>query len=212
VPACPDINLPDIGQTALLANTSPPLSIPLDLPIGGGDNPPTWERFTGLLGSSGGFGNNPDNAYMSARFDAKHGRVLAFRGKAPTFPATFDGQPVMGTGQLRYWSYCTNMQLTLVYACRRDDEVPVETDGTYTVVMSAAGDRPANARPECGMTWLPTGPLATSIVLLRNMLPDASFDEAIQNTEPGTEEATMGAYYPRGTYYNTTADFEALGC
>ena len=208
VPECPDINIPDIGLTSLVANTS----LTVDVPIGSGANPPVWEKFTGLLGASGGFGNNPDNAYVSTRFDARHGKVLRFRAKAPTFPATYDGQPTMGTGQVRYWSFCTNAPTTMVYACSRDDEVHVDGDGMYTVAVSSAANRPANATRECGVTWLPTGPLATAIVILRNMLPAAAFAEAVQRTEPGTEEATMGAYYPRGTYYRTASAFEATGC
>jgi len=62
------------------------------------------------------------------------------------------------------------------------------------------------------VTWLPAGALPSTLLILRNMLPDPSFAQAIQNTEPGTEEQTMGSYYPRGKYYATTADYERLGC
>jgi hypothetical protein len=233
VPQCPDVNLPDLGITSLLAGTSPPAALPLDIPIGGGEDPPVWHKFTSTLGSlltnagggdsalaelaedlvgSGGFGDNADNKYVSTAFSAAFGKVLAFRAKAPTFPATGDGQPTMGTGQLRYWSFCTNAQTTQVYACTADDQTPLDADGDYTVVLSSAADRPANATRACGVAWLPTGPLSKSIVILRNMLPAPSFAEAIHNAEPGTEAATMGAYYPRGTYYATPADFEATGC
>ncbi len=44
------------------------------------------------------------------------------------------------------------------------------------------------------------------------MLPAANFAQAIQNAKQGTEEQTMGSYYPRGTYYHRISDFEKLGC
>jgi hypothetical protein len=119
---------------------------------------------------------------------------------------------VMGTGQLRYWSFCTNAPTTQVYACHNDDQIPTDAHGDYTVVISTAAARPGNATTRCGIAWIPAGPLSQSVVLLRNMLPDPSFAQAIQNAQPGTEQQTMGAYYPRGTYYATPADFERLGC
>jgi hypothetical protein len=161
---------------------------------------------------SGGFGDNPDNKYMGTQFTQDYGAVLAFRGKAPTTPRTFDGQTRMGTGQLRYWSLCTNAQTTAYYACHQDDQVPVDRRGYYTIAISTAAARPRNATESCGVSWLPAGPWRQSLLILRNMLPAPTFAQAIQNAQPGTEQQTLGEYYPRGTYYRTTADFEKLGC
>jgi hypothetical protein len=45
------------------------------------------------------------------------------------------------------------------------------------------------------------GHLEDGFLIVRNMLPAASFDHAVQDTTtPGDEAAVMGAYYPRGTY------------
>jgi hypothetical protein len=44
------------------------------------------------------------------------------------------------------------------------------------------------------------------------MLPDPGFAQAIQRAQPGTEAATLGEYYPRGTYFTTKADYERTGC
>lgn len=239
LPQCPDAAAPNTGYTQTLANagTGDPSPLPhLGL---GGVNPPVWHKFTnavsGVITAStdneitgaegatatqqtdqalpdGGFADNPDNKYMSTFFSQDYGQVLAFRAKAPTFPATYDGEPVMGTGQLRYWSFCTNSQVTAYYACRQDDQIPTDANGYYTVVISTAAARPKNATEACGVAWLPAGAFPQSIVILRNMLPDPSFTQAIQNARPGTEEQTLGEYYPRGTYYATTADFERLGC
>jgi hypothetical protein len=94
----------------------------------------------------------------------------------------------------------------------QDEDVPVDDDGTYTIVVSRPDARPANATAECGVAWLPADPSGDTVLAYRHMLPDVSFRQAIQNIRPGTEEQTMGDYYPRGTYYDTAAGFERLGC
>jgi hypothetical protein len=202
-------------------------------------NPPVWHKFTNTVSGvvlaatdhqatggtpssvtsetdarlpSGGLFDNPDNKYVSTTFSRAFGQVLVFRAKAPTFPSTFEGDRVMGSGQLRYWSFCTNAQTTAYYACKQDDQIPVDDDGYYTIVVSTAAARPRNATEACGVAWVPVGPLSSSLLILRNMLPDPSFAEAIQNASPGTEAATLGEYYPRGTYYATPADFDRRGC
>lgn len=224
VPQCPDLMLPDLGLNSLIANAGTADPLPLDL-TGKAENPPVFRKFTGtfqaLLGDNaltdqlgeGGFGDNPDNKYVFSHFSPSHGAVLALRGKAPTYVPTFHGEPFMATGKdMRYWSFCTNAMTTQVFACRNDDRVVVDEDGYYTIVISTSAARPQNAVEACGVSWLPAGPLPSSVLILRNMLPSPTFAHAVQNTTPGTEEAVMGDYYPRGTYYPTTADFENLGC
>ena len=93
--------------------------------------------------------------------------------------------------------------------CRSDNRVGVGADGRYTIVVSAAEDRPPSARPECGVTWLAwaRGPI------YRHMVPDPSFAQAIQNVpEPGAELATMGDYYPQGEYLAGPSEFKPKGC
>lgn len=236
LPQCPDVNLPDNGAGTTLANAG--AAVPWPAPVGAtdagllGTDPPVWHRFTNTPSSvitlntgnaalaavaddtftSGGLGDNPDNKYVYTAFEQEFGQVLAFTAKAPSTPATYDGQPRMGTGQLRYWSFCTNAQTTMVYACKQDDQVPTTSRGEYTIVVSTAAARPRNATDACGVAWLPVGAVPQSILILRNMLPDPSFAQAIQRAEPGKEAATMGAHYPVGRYYATTADFERTGC
>jgi len=233
IPNCPDVNLPDLGTAATLANAGTATPWPAQVGAGmTGTNPPVWHRFTNTASSvitmntnnaqlagiadstlpSGGLGDNPDNKYVYTAFLSEYGQVLAFKAKAPTFPETFDGEPRMGTGQLRYWSFCTNAQNTMVYGCKQDDRIPTDKDGNYTIVLSTAAARPRNATSACGVAWLPVGAVPQSVLILRNMLPAASFAQAIQNAKPGTEAKTMGAYYPDGKYYATPADFEHTGC
>ena len=172
---------------------------------------PLVQHITGSLPS--GLGENADNKYVYTYLSQEFGQVVAFRAKLPSTPRTQDGERRMGSGQLRYWSMCTGNRTTQTYGCDVDEDMPVDKHGYYTIVISTAADRPANATASCGIAWLPWGPDPKGIALMRNMLPSASFKQAIQNAQPGTEAATMGAYYPVCTYYPTPGSFaRAVGC
>ena len=119
----------------------------------------------------------------------------------------------MGTGQVRFWSMCTgDYPSTATYACVVDKDMPVDRHGDFTLVISTAAARPANAVARCGVAWLPAGPTGQTVVIMRNMLPAPGFAQAIQNVQPGHEQAQMGPYFPLSRYYQTKNDFERLGC
>jgi hypothetical protein len=158
-----------------------------------------------------GLGENADNKYVAAYLSQEFGTVLALRAKLPTAPRTLAGQPTMGTGQLRFWSMCTGNRTTITHGCVVDEDTPVDANGRYTVVISQARARPRNATKACGAAWIPWGPDPKGIAIMRNMLPADGFANAVQRATPGTEEAVLGPYYPRGTYYSKAA-FEAIGC
>jgi hypothetical protein len=99
----------------------------------------------------------------------------------------------------------------MVYGCTHDEEVPLDVQGDYTLVISTAANRPSNTTAACGVIWLPAGPTAQTVVILRNMLPAPEFANAIQNATQGTELQTMGPSYPNGRYYTVSA-FEQTGC
>jgi hypothetical protein len=239
VPDCPDHSLPSTqALTDGLAGSGPGAgndSLPTTKL--GGRNPPVWVRYTnaanglanGVLNNdrtgdtpawpaassganmvpSGGFYENIHNAYMTSFVTSSYGDVTVYHGKAPTTPRTFDGQPTMGTGQLRYWSMCSNASTTQYLACVKDDDVRLDSKGDYTVVVSTAANRPKTATAACGIAWLPKGPLPSAPIILRNMLPAAGFKQAIQNAKQGTEQKTLGAYYPFGYYFRHAADFDS---
>ena len=204
-----------------------------------GRNPPNWRLFQNLCGSAvdilldnkngealrddagdrcgngPGFFSNRDIAYVFAPTSRGFGDVLVLRGRAPTFADTRRGPAVMPSGQqLRYWSFCQYEPATQrVIDCRSDDRVVVGRDGGYTIVVSTPDRRPAGARPECGVTWLPWGPQTQGLLIYRHMLPDPSFAQAIQRVPaPGAEQGTMGDYYPRGEYLAGPRDFKVKGC
>lgn len=178
----------------------------------------------------------PANAYMATHADRTFGpnpnghNILVLHGKKPTHPTTFDGDKVNNSAgkQVSYWSLCNYGSSIARPAvgpvntdCLFDEEIPVDRNGYYTIVVSLAEDKPANARPECGVAWMDwtrrgdniTGGHDRGIQLsIRQMLAAPSFAQGIDKVlTPGTEKAVMGDYYPVGTY-TTKADFQKRGC
>lgn len=160
-----------------------------------------------------GFGENTDNKYVYSLVSREHGNVAVFRARLPTTPKTYEGESRMGSGQMRFWSMCTGNIATQAYDCLVDKDMPLDSSGYYTLAISAAADRPANATSECGIVWLPAGPSVQTGVIMRNMLPEDSFAHSVQKATPGTEQEVLAEYYPVGKYYATSKDFEdEVGC
>ncbi len=194
---------------------------------------PRWERFFNVprtmlnqfsptladaygAESRGGFFSDGNNAYVYAFMAREYGPVLVLRGRVPRVPATYDGERRFGDGDLRYWSLCTvSMQpygVTDTIGCTNDAHLATDRDRRYTLVVSTPEDRPANARPRCGVTWLPFGARPTAALVMRNQLADPGFAHAVQKVrKPGTERRVMGDFLPRGSYL-PTKEFEQRGC
>jgi hypothetical protein len=177
----------------------------------------------GTPARTGGQYSNIDNQYVAAFVNRgfAEGPVLVLKGKLPTTPQTGLDVKRMGNGQMRYWSICQNESLytTVGAGCLYDAQIPVDKHGNYMIITSTAADRPKNAKSKCGVGYIPwpaagdgAGHLDDGLLIVRNMLPSSSFDQAIQNTAtPGDEAGVMGPYLPRGTY-TTKAAFEQEGC
>ncbi len=162
-------------------------------------------------GLQGGFMSNRDNAYIATAINNSAGELLVFGAQAPTTPSTYDRASVMAPAQLRYLSLCTvDFPTQRYWDCLYDEQLRLDEEHRYLVVVSHADQRPANARVECGVSWLNWGPLSAAAVILRNMLPAPDFMNAVQNVHAlDTEREVMQAYYPYGTYASR-AEFEAL--
>ncbi|MGH7856826.1 MAG: hypothetical protein ACREQY_05800, partial [Candidatus Binatia bacterium] len=186
-------------------------------------DPPTWKVQSGStaavvrnvdesLDVKGGAGSNPHNTYVAAAISRAFGEVFVVRVKAPTVPMTREGAAVMGTGDLRYWSFCQNSASTRYVACAIDEDFAldvVDDEPWLTLVVSGPGDRPANAE-----NWIPFGPETEGILLWRHMLPnDAFFPRSAQAAAESVAplETSMGEYFPRG-FYCSKAGFEADRC
>jgi hypothetical protein len=131
---------------------------------------------------------NPDNKYL-ATFPGntyQPGRIIVIRGKAPSFPGTYDGSPVWvadrghGPVDMRFWSFCNNDLVLPVsaVACTTDFTAHLE-GGHYTIVISDDLRRPAWLRPD--VDWLPWGDAQyPKLVFFRNLLPSPGFPHSIQ--------------------------------
>ena len=159
---------------------------------------------------NGGFADNPHNNYIFTLLSHGYGQLAVFHATLPTTPDTHPNAAVMPGGeQLRYWSMCSNDGPSQRYfGCVMDDQVTPTLDGSgaYTLVVSTKADRPATVtNGSCRCVWLPWGPGGSVVLIMRNMLPDPSFANAIQRAGFGTEKQDLGTYYPSGCYLTAAA-------
>lgn len=149
---------------------------------------------------------NPDNKYVAAVTAHTPGQVVVVRGTAPTTPDTRAGQSPTLPTDLRYWSLCSNLYSRdlgyPVVDCVGDADVPLDGGDQYTFVISTVADRPANATLANGVVWLDWGSTAVNgVLIMRNMLPAATFHQSTFDVAPGQPAATaMGVYTPTAVY------------
>lgn len=169
-----------------------------------------------------GFGANGDTQYLEADVNPpSNGDVLVVKGKLPTTVHGSHPQPWPSPGaDLRYWSLCdydNSGQSTVInqladgqldYGCRNEDQTRVSRDGDYTFVLGTEAQRRAIERIP-GVTFLPfsaADPTGTADLLIRNMLPSASFTQFVDSwptnetltpaQAAAADEQAMGRYYP----------------
>lgn len=178
---------------------------------------------------AGGFANNPDTIYLTETFSLDFGEVVVIKGKMPTFPRTRHRQKEWRPDpQVRYWSITAGTAPPdgIGWGTVFDEEVPLDNDGNYTVVMSWPENRPGNATKENGVAWLDFGGgeghftgarTWVNFVYIRYMAPNPDWQQSPANIPMPTQKcpvpqdaATMQEYYPRASY-TTKAAFEALG-
>lgn len=176
--------------------------------------------------------------YLTRPTAIGQGKILVFTGRLPTTPATRNGEPVMESADLRYWSICHSghgpegLYRGVVYGCLMDDEITVDSNRDYIIVYSRPENRPENAHPECGVTWQERSPEEPQGVLIRwmSVYPDHASnlyvptdtlvpwsagswsEDAYDPTLIGQNTpGVMGHYHPV-LHYLTPEEFEALGC
>lgn len=165
--------------------------------------PPHAPQWAGREG--GGLFPNPDNKYLATLVDS--GRTAVVRGRVPETPDTFSGAARMQPAQLRYWSMCSgDGPSTSTLGCLVDDELPVDENGEFTIVVSAPENRPD---PGCGVAWLPANSGET-LLIMRNMLPAEDFPNSVQGADPENPQPVMGPYYPEVTYPADTGEPDGL--
>lgn len=178
---------------------TPPSSLPVSLvpPLIPAQQP-VFEIFDGaVINAVGlGVGFNPHNGFMSAKVDRDYADTILVRGKMPTFTTQDD---VTVTPQVRYWSLCQNgANSTRVISCLADHDVPLDDEGYYTIVVGQTDGRPASLPEAFG--WMPYGPEKVGGLLVRELLADPDFEQAIVNSARATAAADRGPFMPVLTY------------
>ncbi len=192
----------------------------------GAFKPPAERAKIRYEGAMEGGGEGP---YLVIFLSRKFGPVYVLRGKMPIFPNTYAGNDdkglaIMPDAQTQYWSLvsCEAVPSGQVADGITDFQVPLDADRNYTIVVSRPEDRPKNATPENGVAWLKWSPRGEGIndsrnrpdfgmLIMRIMANNLNWNERPDKiTKPGTGEAVMGPYFPKG-YYTTKADFETNG-
>jgi hypothetical protein len=178
-----------------------------------------------------GLGANPANGYVFTWLDRTFGpnhhghNIAVLHGELPTTPPSYAGEAKNAGGtQLRYWSICNNQGLPsgkTTGPCLADEEVPINAQRDYTIVLSLPQDRPKNATAKCGVAWMNWGTSGdgytrprSTLLLLRNLTTAAhpAFPHAIQNINtPATVKSTMGPYLPTVTYMDAK-QFQHTSC
>jgi hypothetical protein len=170
--------------------------------------------------SGSGAGANADTGYLFAEVTPpESGEVVIIRGKAPTTPTGSHPSPWPARGiDTRYWSMCDNLATTstplvindlpggkIDYGCRNDTQITLDSHGDYTFVVGTEAQRAAIDNIH-GATFLPfssSQPTTPHILLLRNLLANPTFSQAIQNvpanSSPAAAAKVMGLYYPEAT-------------
>lgn len=176
-------------------------------------------------------------SYLGRGMVCAPGMVAVLTGKLPTFPATRNGEAVMGKGQVRYWSICgidqdplSPLPATTINAIS-DDDVVIDNNRNYIIAYSRPGDRPSNATGQNGVSWVDWGTQSSIGLLIRwvCIAPDWNFtlsphenhlDWAHSDWAGSKYDSTligvnwrngfMQCYLPK-VHYMTKAEFEALG-
>lgn len=165
--------------------------------------------------------------YLLGAATLKPGSCLVIRGTAPRTPHTLDGRAVCEPcDQLRYWNITFQggkpAKRTPVISIT-DEEVYVDADNRYTIVVSLPEERPKNATPENGITWRPW-PLGDTLAVNVRLLATAkqpwlhapqlvTWEEGdlCQTTyDRNAVNKRMAEYFFDGRYL-TVAEVEALG-
>ncbi len=179
-----------------------------------------------------------NNHYLTRMLQLGPGKVYVITGRMPTFPQTREGEATMSGGEVRYWSINQygrgeddRYETAVNYNSLMDDEVMLNEDREYVIVYSTAENKPDNAVPENGVTWMDWGTRARQTLTIRWMsvmpewhLPQYAPDEYnlpwAETARSGTrynetlvglnQAGVMGPYHPV-IHYMTVEEFEALG-
>lgn len=143
-----------------------------------------------------------DILYLVRPYTDRLGEVFVVRGKALSTPDT-PREPVHAPGKdVRGWTVTVyNFWAGVCNSALVDNQIPRDAEGCYTLVVSTAENRPANATTDDGVAWFDWGPYIdgqlTFRLLLRRNPKLVALREAVDS---GQATADIAPYVPRATH------------
>ncbi len=153
-----------------------------------------------------------DILYLVTPYTRRLGEVFVTRAKAFTTPHTPE-EPVYTSGKdIRGFTVTTyNFWAGICNAAVVDHEVVRDEEGCFTLVVSTAENRPANATAEQGVTWLDWGDYLDGQLTFRFLLRRNSKLQALQRAiETGEASPEIAPYVPRAGHCSRR-EFEGGG-
>ncbi len=153
-----------------------------------------------------------DILYLVTPYTRRLGEVHVTRGKKPAVPRTPEEPVYAPDMQLRGFTVTTyNFWAGICEGAVIDKDIAVDDDGHYTLVVSHERDRPANATPENGVTWIDWGDYLDGQLTFRILLKRDPLVQAIGAAiESGEASPDVEPYVPRSRHCSKAA-FEAQG-
>ncbi len=123
-----------------------------------GSNPPYWSTSSNFEAPSDTMAN-ADVQYLATVYSRRFGDIFLVRAKYLTAPNTRAGEPHSATDKdVRLYTLCTyNIWAGSAIDCMLENEMRVDPDGYYTLVVSDETHRPNNLEAESA-TWIDWGP------------------------------------------------------
>lgn len=174
-------------------------------------SPVLWFAPVSVLGDAWGWYPNGDSVYLRTQPSLAYGPMVVVHARAPSFPL-----PPPATGpadpDVRYWSLCQNALVTTAnVGCIADRDMLLQSDGTFTAVISPPANRPATADAAHGINWLDWGSSPDAFVVIRQILSrpgfDGDYNKALAQPTKSVKE-TLGEWAPLATYCDK-ATFDA---
>lgn len=108
----------------------------------------------------GGFASNPDTRYIIFAVSLNYGEVFVISGLKPTHPKTYHNRETISSDvDLQYFSVttCAGPVSGECWDTVFDENIPVDSNGYYTIVISWPWNWPANAVRNNKVVWLSPG-------------------------------------------------------
>ena len=143
-----------------------------------------------------------DILYLVSPYTRRLGEIFVTRARALTTPHT-PQEPVYTPGRdIRGFTITTyNFWAGICNSAVVDHEVALDADGCFTLVVSREEDRPDNATPEGGVTWLDWGPYLDGQLTFRLLLRrDPLLLQLREAIVSGEASAEIAPYVPRARH------------